>query len=46
MENAAGRARSVGRPNAVSDLADLVESLDAPPVRLPKVQKAHKPAFA
>lgn len=46
MENAAGRARSVGRPSAVSDLADLVESLDAPRVRLPKVQKAHKPAFA
>ncbi|MBB4618765.1 undecaprenyldiphospho-muramoylpentapeptide beta-N-acetylglucosaminyltransferase [Sphingomonas abaci] len=46
MENAAGRARSVGRPNAVSDLADLVESLDAPRVRLPKVQKASKPAFA
>ena len=46
MENAAGRARSVGRPNAVSDLADLVESLDAPRIRLPKVQKAPKPAFA
>ena len=46
MENAAGRARSVGRPHAVSDLADLVESLDAPRARLPKVQKAPKPAFA
>lgn len=35
LQNAAGRARSVGRPNAVSDLADLVESLDAPVARLP-----------
>lgn len=35
LENAAGRARSVGRPKAVSDLADLVESLDAPVARLP-----------
>ena len=30
LENAAGRARSCGRPDAVRDLADLVESLDAP----------------
>ncbi len=35
LENAAGRARSVGRPDAVSDLADLVESLDGPVLRLP-----------
>ncbi|OQW72570.1 MAG: undecaprenyldiphospho-muramoylpentapeptide beta-N-acetylglucosaminyltransferase [Proteobacteria bacterium ST_bin14] len=28
--NAAGRARSCGRPDAARDLADLVESLDAP----------------
>ncbi len=28
--NAAGRARSVGRPNATRDLADLVEGLDHP----------------
>jgi UDP-N-acetylglucosamine--N-acetylmuramyl-(pentapeptide) pyrophosphoryl-undecaprenol N-acetylglucosamine transferase len=35
LENAAGRAKSVGKPNAVSDLADLVESLDAPVSRLP-----------
>ncbi|WP_425228282.1 undecaprenyldiphospho-muramoylpentapeptide beta-N-acetylglucosaminyltransferase [Sphingomonas sp.] len=35
LENAAGRAKSVGKPNAVSDLADLVESLDAPLSRLP-----------
>jgi UDP-N-acetylglucosamine--N-acetylmuramyl-(pentapeptide) pyrophosphoryl-undecaprenol N-acetylglucosamine transferase len=25
LSNAAGRARAVGRPNAASDLADLVE---------------------
>lgn len=31
LQNAAGRARSCGRPDAVRDLADLVESLDAPP---------------
>jgi UDP-N-acetylglucosamine--N-acetylmuramyl-(pentapeptide) pyrophosphoryl-undecaprenol N-acetylglucosamine transferase len=30
LTNAAGRARSVGRPNATRDLADLVESLDRP----------------
>ena len=35
LENAAGRAKSVGKPKAVSDLADLVESLDAPLSRLP-----------
>jgi UDP-N-acetylglucosamine--N-acetylmuramyl-(pentapeptide) pyrophosphoryl-undecaprenol N-acetylglucosamine transferase len=35
LQNAAGRARSCGRPNAASDLADLVESLDAPVIRLP-----------
>ncbi|MBB4154701.1 UDP-N-acetylglucosamine--N-acetylmuramyl-(pentapeptide) pyrophosphoryl-undecaprenol N-acetylglucosamine transferase [Sphingomonas jinjuensis] len=35
LENAAGRARSVGQPTAVSDLADLVESLDAPRIMLP-----------
>ena len=35
LENAAGRAKSVGRPDAVDDLADLVESLDAPVSRLP-----------
>ena len=35
LENAAGRAKSVGKPNAVGDLADLVESLDAPVSRLP-----------
>ncbi len=35
LQNAAGRARSCGRPNAASDLADLVESLDAPVSRVP-----------
>ncbi len=45
LENAAGRAKSVGRPNAVSDLADLVESLDAPVARLPVTTPA-KPRMA
>ncbi len=30
LANAAGRARSIGRPNATRDLADLVEALDRP----------------
>lgn len=30
LENAAGRARACGRPDAARDLADLVESLDSP----------------
>jgi UDP-N-acetylglucosamine--N-acetylmuramyl-(pentapeptide) pyrophosphoryl-undecaprenol N-acetylglucosamine transferase len=30
LENAAARARSVGRPHAARDLADLVESIHAP----------------
>jgi len=46
LENAAGRAKSVGRPDAVSDLADLVESLDAPAVKLPVGVPAQKAAFA
>ncbi len=46
LENAAGRARSIGRPDAVSDLADLVESLDAPPARLPVPRRQQKAAFA
>jgi UDP-N-acetylglucosamine--N-acetylmuramyl-(pentapeptide) pyrophosphoryl-undecaprenol N-acetylglucosamine transferase len=47
LENAAGRARSVGRPKAVSDLADLVESLDAPVARLPVAAPSRpKPAMA
>ncbi|MGJ3646921.1 undecaprenyldiphospho-muramoylpentapeptide beta-N-acetylglucosaminyltransferase [Sphingomonas sp. GlSt437] len=31
LQNAAGRARACGRPDAARDLADLVESLDMPP---------------
>ncbi|GGB18209.1 UDP-N-acetylglucosamine--N-acetylmuramyl-(pentapeptide) pyrophosphoryl-undecaprenol N-acetylglucosamine transferase [Sphingomonas metalli] len=46
LENAAGRAKSVGRPHAVSDLADLVESLDAPLARLPVPVRQQKAAFA
>jgi UDP-N-acetylglucosamine--N-acetylmuramyl-(pentapeptide) pyrophosphoryl-undecaprenol N-acetylglucosamine transferase len=46
LENAAGRARSIGRPDAVSDLADLVESLDAPPARVPVARRQQKAAFA
>ncbi len=42
LQNAAGRARSCGRPNAASDLADLVVSLDAPVSRLP-VGRPSKP---
>ena len=42
LQNAAGRARSCGRLNAASDLADLVESLDAPVSRLP-VGRPSKP---
>jgi UDP-N-acetylglucosamine--N-acetylmuramyl-(pentapeptide) pyrophosphoryl-undecaprenol N-acetylglucosamine transferase len=30
LTNAAGRARSIGRPNATRDLADMVENLDRP----------------
>ena len=37
LENAAARARSVGRPKAAEALADLVEQLGAPPARLPVV---------
>ena len=47
LENAAGRAKSVGKPNAVGDLADLVESLDAPVSRLPvAVPQKPREAFA
>jgi UDP-N-acetylglucosamine--N-acetylmuramyl-(pentapeptide) pyrophosphoryl-undecaprenol N-acetylglucosamine transferase len=46
LENAAGRARNVGRPYAVSDLADLVESLDAPAARLPVTTRQPRAAFA
>ena len=46
LENAAGRAKSVGRPHAVSDLADLVESLDAPVAQLPATTRQKKVAYA
>ena len=39
LENAATRARSVGRPHAASDLADLVESIHAPTAPI-KVRRA------
>lgn len=38
LANAAARARAVGRPDAVRDLADLVESVDAPTAPVGKVQ--------
>lgn len=48
LENAAGRARACGKPDAVRDLADLVEQLGAPrsalPVGVPAPVK--KAAFA
>ena len=39
LENAATRAKSVGRPHAASDLADLVESIHAPTAPI-KVRRA------
>jgi UDP-N-acetylglucosamine--N-acetylmuramyl-(pentapeptide) pyrophosphoryl-undecaprenol N-acetylglucosamine transferase len=41
LENAAGRARGCGRPEAARDLADLVESLDAPRMVLPVGKSQH-----
>ncbi|MDF2386150.1 undecaprenyldiphospho-muramoylpentapeptide beta-N-acetylglucosaminyltransferase [Nostoc ellipsosporum NOK] len=48
LENAAARARSVGRPNATRDLADLVESIDAPeaPIKGQRISLQGRPAFA
>ncbi|HEU0066844.1 MAG TPA: undecaprenyldiphospho-muramoylpentapeptide beta-N-acetylglucosaminyltransferase [Sphingomonas sp.] len=46
LENAAARARGCGLPNAASDLADLVESLNAPRARLPVASGKPKAAFA
>ncbi|MFA6122374.1 undecaprenyldiphospho-muramoylpentapeptide beta-N-acetylglucosaminyltransferase [Sphingomonas sp.] len=51
LQNAAGRARSCGRPDAVRDLADLVESLgDTPgdmPIGAPRVvNMGEREAFA
>ena len=46
LENAAARARACGRPDAARDLADLVESLDAPLAKLPVAKAKPKEAFA
>jgi len=48
LENAAARARGVGRPNATRDLADLVESIDAPeaPIKGQRISMQGRPAFA
>jgi len=48
LANAAARARSCGRPFAVRDLADLVESIDAPKAKVGKIAPAQrqKEAFA
>lgn len=48
LANAAARARSCGRPFAVRDLADLVESIDAPRAKVGKITPAQrqKEAFA
>lgn len=46
LANAAGRARACGKPDAARDLADLVESLDAPRAALPVGPVVRKEAFA
>lgn len=48
LANAAARARSCGRPFAVRDMADLVESIDAPKAKVGKIApaKRQKEAFA
>ncbi len=48
LENAAARARGVGRPDAVRDLADLVESIHAPkaPAGRPAKIINGRPAYA
>ena len=46
LQNAAGRARSCGKEHAARDLADLVESLDAPVARLPVTTPKLKEARA
>jgi UDP-N-acetylglucosamine--N-acetylmuramyl-(pentapeptide) pyrophosphoryl-undecaprenol N-acetylglucosamine transferase len=48
LENAAARARSCGRPYAVRDLADLVESIHAPeaPVGSRRAAVQGRPVYA
>lgn len=48
LENAAARARGVGRPNATRDLADLVESIDAPEasIGIRRAATQGRPAYA
>ena len=46
LQNAAGRARACGSPAAASDLADLVESLDAPRAKVAVGVAKPKEAFA
>ncbi len=46
LQNAAGRARGCGKPDAARDLADLVESLDSPLTPLPIGPAVKKEAFA
>lgn len=49
LENAAARARSCGRPHAVRDLADLVESIHAPtaPIHVRRAAlQGGRPAYA
>ncbi len=44
LHNAAARAKGCGRPHAARDLADLVESIDVGPARLPVAASAPKKA--
>ncbi|WP_408642051.1 UDP-N-acetylglucosamine--N-acetylmuramyl-(pentapeptide) pyrophosphoryl-undecaprenol N-acetylglucosamine transferase [Sphingomonas radiodurans] len=46
LENAAGRAKACGKPDAARDLADLIESLDAPVAKLPVGVAKPQEAFA
>lgn len=46
LENAAARARGCGRPDAASDLADLVEQVTGPRSALPVGVPQRKEAFA
>ncbi|WP_375182507.1 undecaprenyldiphospho-muramoylpentapeptide beta-N-acetylglucosaminyltransferase [Sphingomonas adhaesiva] len=46
LQNAAARARACGTPEAASDLADLVESLDAPRIALPVGSDKPREVFA